>query len=139
MTALLDTDILSEVLKAKDRHVQTRAGAYLIEHGHYTLSTVTIMEVVKGPSRKAREDAIRRFLAVVDACKVVTLDKVSAELAGRIYADLERDGRLVGIADVLIASIATHLDLTLVTGNTSDYSHIQAIGYPLRIENWRAT
>jgi tRNA(fMet)-specific endonuclease VapC len=112
MTALLDTDILSEVLKSKDRHVQTRAGAYLIEHGHYTLSTVTIM--------------------------VVTLDKVSAELAGRIYADLERDGRLVGIADVLIASIAIHLDLTLVTGNTSDYSHIQAIGYPLRLENWRA-
>lgn len=138
MKALLDTDMLSEVLKSKDHHVLARARTYIAEHRRYTLSTITIMEVVKGLSRQGREDAVGRFLAVADGSEVVTLDKVSAELAGRIYADLERAGRFIGVADVLIAAIAVHLDLTLVTGNTSDYERIQAVGYPLRIENWRA-
>jgi hypothetical protein len=39
MKALLDTDILSEVLKSKDPHVLARARAYLAEHGRYTLSS----------------------------------------------------------------------------------------------------
>lgn len=138
MKALLDTDMLSEVLKSKDRHVLARANAYRAQQGRYTLSTITIMEIVKGLSRKGREDAIQRFLAVLKGCEVVTLDQVSSELAGRIYADLERAGRLIGVADVMIAAIAIHLGVTLVTGNASDYQHIQAAGYPLRLETWRA-
>ncbi len=62
---------------------------------------------------------------MVDASEVVTLDKVSAELAGRIYGDLEGAGRGIGVADVLIAAIAIHHGMVLVTGNTSDYLHIQ--------------
>jgi len=139
MTALLDTDMLSEVLKAKDRDVLARANAYVAQHGRYTISTITIMEVVKGLSRRGREDAIQRFLAVVKRSDIVTLDQISGELAGRMYADLERAGRLIGVADVLSAAIAVHLGLTLVTGNASDYEHIVAAGYPLRIESWRAT
>jgi tRNA(fMet)-specific endonuclease VapC len=81
--------MLSEVLKAKDQQVLARANAYRAQHGRYTISTITIMEVVKGLSRKGREDAIQRFLAVVKGSEVVTLDQVSAELAGRIYSDLE--------------------------------------------------
>jgi predicted nucleic acid-binding protein len=73
----------------------------------------------------------------VKASEIVTLDAVSSELAGRVYADLERAGRLIGIADVLIGSIAVHLGMTLVTGNASDYEHIRAVGYPLQIESWR--
>src|SRR5580692_10672020 len=134
MKALLDTDTLSEVLKSKDRQVQARADAYLAEHGRYTLSTITIMEIVKGLSRKGREDAIVRFLGVVHGSDVVTLDEVGAELAGRIYADLERAGRVIGVADVLIGAIAVQRGLTLVTGNAAHYRHIQHAGYPLRLE-----
>jgi len=138
MRALLDTDMLSEVLKSKDQHVLGRANAYVTQHGRITMSTITIMEIVKGLSRKGREDAISRFLTVVKGSEVVTLDQVSSELAGRIYADLERAGRVIGVADVLIAAIALHLGLMLVTGNAADYQHIIAAGYPLRIESWRA-
>jgi tRNA(fMet)-specific endonuclease VapC len=137
MKALLDTDILSEVLKSKDLNVASRAAAYRATHGRYTFSTITVMEIVKGLSRKRREDAIARFLEVVDQSELLTLDKVSAELAGRIYGDLEGVGRPTGVADVLIAALAIHHRLPLVTGNVSDYQHIQAAGYPLALENWR--
>jgi hypothetical protein len=69
---------------------------------------------------------------VVKGTEIVTLDETSGELAGRIYADLERAGRLIGVADVLIAAIAVHLGLTLITGNGSDYEHIGAVGTRFR-------
>jgi tRNA(fMet)-specific endonuclease VapC len=46
--ALLDTDILSEIGKAKDATVAANAKTYRRSFGHYTLSTVSVMEVVSG-------------------------------------------------------------------------------------------
>lgn len=49
--ALLDTDVLSEIGKAKDPTVAANAKIYRRSFGHYTLSTVTVMEVVSGFQR----------------------------------------------------------------------------------------
>lgn len=84
--SLLDTDILSEVLKAKD---------------------------------------------------LLSFDQSCAEIAGRIYGDLDRTGQTVGRADPMIAAIAIQNDLTLVTGNQEHCERILALGYPLKLENWR--
>ncbi len=46
--ALLDTDILSEVGKAKDAAVAANAKTYRRSFGHDTFSTVTVMEIVGG-------------------------------------------------------------------------------------------
>jgi tRNA(fMet)-specific endonuclease VapC len=46
--ALLDTDILSEVLKDVDPKVAARAAAYRSAFSRYTVSTVSVVEVVKG-------------------------------------------------------------------------------------------
>ena len=45
---LLDTDIFSEVLKGIDQNVVARATDYFANFGNYTISTITVMEVVKG-------------------------------------------------------------------------------------------
>ncbi len=46
-------------------------------------------------------------------------------------------GQPIELADILIASIAIENNLILVTGNTKHYQKIQALGYPLVIDNWR--
>jgi predicted nucleic acid-binding protein len=61
--ALLDTDILSEILKGKNETVRQRAAAYQAQLGDLTICTVTVMEVVKGLHRLGREEAIGRFLS----------------------------------------------------------------------------
>ena len=134
---LLDTDTLSELLKGIDSQVVARATAYRTAFGSYTLSTLTVMEVVKGFHKVQREDRIRQFLAVVPTMEILTLDPASAELAGRIYADLERTGQPIGRVDPMIAAIALANDLTLVTGNVAHYRRIQNLGYPLKLDNWR--
>jgi predicted nucleic acid-binding protein len=37
----------------------------------------------------------------------------------------------------MIAAIALRHSLTLVTGNLSHYQRIQALGYGLKLDNWR--
>lgn len=51
---------------------------------------------------------------------------------GIIRADLARSGTPIGPNDLMIASSARALDLTLVTHNPSEFSRVAG----LRIEDW---
>jgi tRNA(fMet)-specific endonuclease VapC len=135
--ALIDSDIFSEILKGIDPNVVTRATAYHATFGYYTISMITVMEIVKGFHKVQREDRIQQFLSGVASVELLTLDLESSVLTGRIYADLERAGQPIGRADPMIAAIALKSDLTLITGNESHYQRIQQFGYSLKIENWR--
>ncbi len=135
--ALLDTDILSEILKGKNETVRQRAAAYQAQLGDFAISTVTVMEVVKGLHRLGREEAIDRFLSGLGMLQVVPVDTAVATLAGRIYADLERTGRPIGRADPLVAAAALVHECDLVTGNVAHFEAVRSVGYPLVIDNWR--
>ena len=136
--ALLDTDIFSEILKAVNQHVVAKATSYRNTFGYYTISVITVVEIVKGLHKLRREDLTQQFLARLPSAELLTLDLQSAELAGRIYGDLERLGQPIGRADPMIAAIALRHGLTLVTGNLSHYQRIQALGHSLKLDNWRA-
>jgi len=136
--AVIDTDILSEILKNRDPIVAKKAIEYRREHGRYTLTTINIAEIVKGLHKLRREDLLQKFLAGIRGEEILSLDIEGAVIAGRIFADLERTGTPIGRADPLIAAIALRHDLVVVTGNLAHYEKVRAAGYPLRLENWRA-
>lgn len=135
--ALLDTDILSEIRRAVDQVVVGHATAYRAIYDRYTLSVITVMEIVLGLHLVYREGQIGQFLQSLANEEVLPLDGDAAVLGGRIHADLRRTGQPIGWADPLIAAVALRHDLILITGNTSHYQRIQALGYPLRLDNWR--
>ena len=62
--ALLDTDIDSEILKV-DPVVRRNAIAYRLVEGVLKLSTVTMMEVVRGFQRKQSLRKLQEFLSAV--------------------------------------------------------------------------
>jgi len=45
---LLDTDILSEIIKGKNAAVAGKAASYLAEQGRFTTSAVSVAEIVYG-------------------------------------------------------------------------------------------
>jgi tRNA(fMet)-specific endonuclease VapC len=135
--ALLDTDIVSEIGKARNTIVASNAKTYRRSFGNYTLSTVTIMEIVRGFQKAQAMSRLNAFLATLPHMEVLAFEQPAAELAGRIAGELERTGRPIGTADTMIAAIAIEQGLELVTGNTSDFQHVQALGYPLTLVNWR--
>jgi tRNA(fMet)-specific endonuclease VapC len=134
---LLDTDIFSEILKKKHHQVITLAQQYHAQFERYMVSTITILEVVKGFHKVRREEEIQRLLTELGVAEIMTLTMPSAVLAGRIYADLERTGEPIGRADPMIAAIAIHHNLILATGNTRHYQRIQQAGYALALTNWK--
>ncbi len=134
---LLDTDIFSEVLKQKHAHVAMVAQAYYQQFGGYTISTMTILEIIKGFHKADRETEIQAFLEKISEADILTLTTKSAELAGRIYAELEQTGQPIGRMDPIIAAIAITQCMLLATGNTKHYKRIQRLGYELRLTNWK--
>ena len=134
---LLDTDILSEILKARNSTVVSKAVAYKENFERFTISAITVMEVVKGLHKVGRADALEKFLGGLQAIEVLAFDENCSVVAGRIFADLEKTGQPIGRADPMIAGIAIQRDLPLITGNTAHYERIQKLGYPLKIDNWR--
>lgn len=135
--ALIDTDMLSEIGKAKDATVAANAKTYRRSFGHYTSSTVTVMEIVSGFQRTQATGRLNAFLATLPHMEILSFDQPAAELAGRVAGDLERIGQPIGVADTMIAAIAIENGLELVTGNTSDFQRVQQLGYPLTLVNWR--
>ena len=134
---LLDTDVLSEILKGKNSAVMATATRYREEHKRYTTSVITVMEMVKGLQKAGREDALARLIEALDLSEVLPFDRESAIIAGRICGDLERLGKPIGRADPMIAGIAIRHESLVVTGNQEHYARIQSAGYPLHLDTWR--
>ena len=135
--SLLDTDILSEIGKGIDPNVARNATAYRNAFGRYTLSVISIMEVVRGFQKNQSARRLQRFLAMIASEEILPFDQAAAELAGRIAGDLDRAGQPIGKADPMIAAIALGHGLELVTGNVAHYQRIQQLGYRLTLINWR--
>lgn len=58
--SLLDTDIFSEILKNKNPVVSQRAIQYQ-QHGHYTVSSPTVTEIVTGYQQAQRFAQLSAF------------------------------------------------------------------------------
>jgi predicted nucleic acid-binding protein len=125
------------VLRAVNATVIASATTYRQSHGRLTLSVITVMEMVKGFQQVQRPEKIASLLAHIGLEELIDFDQATAELAGRIWGDLERTGQPIGLADPMIAAAALKHGLELVTGNTSHYQRIQHLGYPLTLVNWR--
>lgn len=135
--ALLDTDTFSELGKAINQTVARNGSAYLADFGRYTVSVITVMEIVRGLSKKQATKQLRAFFAGIPSQEVLIFNQAAAELAGYIEGELERTGQPIGRADPMIAAIALVNGLELVTGNTAHYQRIQQLGHPLVLHDWR--
>jgi tRNA(fMet)-specific endonuclease VapC len=135
--ALLDTDTFSEIIKAKNANVLRKASEYRQQFGRYTISAVTLTEIVKGFQKRGRQDRIQDLIARLATEELLPLDLDAAVIAGRIYGELEKTGLTIGRSDPLIAGIALAHDLTLVTGNMKHFERIVALGFPLALSDWR--
>src|SRR5258708_1904294 len=136
--ALLDTDILSEVLKNCDATVARAAADYLAKHGEFTVSVVSVMEIAYGLNRAGRTTQLAEFEATLGTtCNLLPFDADAALLTGRIQAELEKAGAPIDAPDVMIAATAIGAHLPVVTGNTAHFAAVQRVGYAVATANWR--
>ena len=130
--ALLDTDILSELLKQHPLVTQ-RTRLYLAEHDRLAFSIVTRYEILRGLRVKQAVVQAAAFEALCQVCIILPLTDRVVDRAAALYADLYQRGALLQDADLLIAATALDAQRVLVTNNLAHFQRIPN----LSIENWK--
>ena len=131
--ALLDTDLLSEVLKQRNLNVRKHARTYLRSHGQFAISAVTRFEVLRGYKEKNATTQLTRFLAFCGHSLVLPLTDAIFDRAADLWVAARRGGHPSGDADLLIAATALEHNRDLITGNIAHFAWISG----LTIKDWR--
>lgn len=132
---LLDTNVLSELLKKRPEPAVVRSLNVIPSENLYT-SSVCVMELRHGCRRHDRPDQlwerIRSQLLV--RVQILAFGEKEAVLAGDIWAALEAEGTPIGTEDVVIAATALAHGLTLASRNLRHFSQVKS----LSVVNWWA-
>ena len=83
---LLDTDVLSEVLKQRSPLVNQRAADYLSEHQAFTFSEFTWFEVERGLLEKQALQQIEYFATFTAHCNIKPLDRKTFGKAAELWS-----------------------------------------------------
>jgi len=127
---LLDTNILSDLIHHPDGLVARRVEQ--VGQKEIFTSIIVAAELRYGCAKKGSSKLLERVQGLLETIPVLSLDMPTDAQYGLIRAELEAAGQPIGMNDLLIASHALALGLTLVTGNTSEFSRVRG----LKVENW---
>jgi predicted nucleic acid-binding protein len=131
--ALIDTDILSEVLKARDARVLDRARLYLHEHARFAFSAITFYEMMRGFRAAQATRQLSNFVTLAASSDILPVSLAVLDRAASLWADARAGGHPQDDADLIIAASALESGRMLVTGNISHFNWISA----LKIDDWR--
>ena len=131
--ALLDTDILSEVLKRKNPSVLQQAAAYLAIYERFSISAITRYEVLRGLKDKNATRQLRNFAAFCQSVDIFPVTDEILDISSDLWVEARRNGLPRRDPDLMIAATALLHRRVLVTGNTPHFDWIDG----LRVEDWR--
>ncbi len=132
MRCLLDTDIVSEIMKARHAQILRRAATYLRQNSHFFISAMTRYEVLRGLKAKRATTRLATFETWCQVHQVLPITDDVLELASDLYAGLHQSGRLIGDNDPIIAATALHHGLAVATRNVAHFGRIPG----LMVEDW---
>jgi tRNA(fMet)-specific endonuclease VapC len=131
MRFLLDTNICIYIIKRKPPQVFEKFRD--LSPADVGISSITVAELEYGAYKSQRVEqnrvALSQFLIPLE---IVPFDERATQAYGQIRSELEMKGIVIGSMDMLIASQAIALGLTLVTNNVKELSRIPG----LICENW---
>ena len=131
MRFMLDTNICIYIIKKKPLKVLERLRTLNVTD--VAISSITLSELEYGVAKSSQpeqnRDALSAFLVPLE---IIPFDQRAAYHYGEIRTFLEKKGIVIGAMDMLIASHAVSLSVTLVTNNMREFKRIPE----LRLENW---
>src|SRR5713101_3976509 len=123
---LLDTNICIYIRRKKPEEVLRRFRT--LRTGEAVLSVITFGELVYEAEKSAQRGTALELLREL----AQGLPETAAESYGKIRAELERKGEMIGNNDLWIAAHAKAASLTLVTNNERGFRRVRG----LKVQNW---
>lgn len=131
MRYMLDTNICIYLIKRKPLVVVQKLRSLAISD--VAISSITLAELEYGVAKSSRPEqnteALQGFLAPLE---ILPFDDGAACRYGEIRAYLEKEGKVIGGMDMLIAAHADSLGCTLVSNNLREFERVPG----LLLENW---
>ncbi|MDA8089779.1 MAG: type II toxin-antitoxin system VapC family toxin [Nitrospiraceae bacterium] len=131
MKFMLDTNICIYLIKQKSPSILKHLKRYSV--GDIGISSITLAELYYGVEKsryiQKNREALGEFLLPLE---ITDFDEKASQIYGVVRANLEKDGNLIGSMDMLIASHALSLDVTLITNNTREFKRIKE----LKVLDW---
>lgn len=129
---MLDSSFCIDLMRDKTQALRER---FRDQWSDLCTSTVVVHELLFGAEKSARPNEnrlkVEDFYTRLAMCE---FDGDAASHAAHIRANLVGRGCQIGAYDVLIAGHARSLNLTVITGNMSEFSRVEG----LRCEDWLA-
>jgi predicted nucleic acid-binding protein len=120
---IVDTSILIDLLREKDYAV--RLIKELEEEVELATSAITVFGLYRGVYKSQNQEKnLASVKGLLNTLRLLNTDEDSMEIAGKITARLEREGKMMDIRDLLIASIALVNDFGVVTNNIEHFNKI---------------
>jgi tRNA(fMet)-specific endonuclease VapC len=131
MKYMLDTNICIYIIKKKPAQVFNTFKKLAV--GDVAISAITLAELEYGIEKSKYPErnkiALTAFLAPIE---IISFSEKAATTYGRIRANLEKQGKIIGAYDLMIGAHALAEKLILVTNNVREFERIPS----LSIENW---
>jgi len=130
---LLDTNICIYIRQKKPGELFGRFGQ--LRPGEAAISVITYGELLYGAEKSShRSAALERLRELVLLVPALPLPETTGQAYGKIRADLESRGEMIGNNDLWIAAHAVAERLVLVTNNEREFSRVRG----LKLQNWVA-
>ena len=121
---VIDTDILMDLLRGSQ---EADVLVSRFEERRFLLATTAIneFELFYGAHKsKEPERGIKSTRQLLNRLVILPLTPKSAQRAGHIYADLEKQGQPIGLRDTLIGAIAQTRGFGIATRNIEHFEKI---------------
>ena len=127
---LLDTNILSDLVRNPQGLVAQKISA----EGERDICTsiVVAAELRFGARKLGSKRLTTQLNTILSAIEILPLEEPADQRYGKLRADLENRGMMIGPNDMLIAAHALMLDCVVVTANVREFSRVPN----LKVENW---
>lgn len=127
---LLDSDTAIRLMKYQPSHIRRLAELRVSD---VFISSITYHEIYYGALHSGNPDRHFKLLkTLTDTITILPFTVASSKRSAEVSESLAARGTPIGPLDTLIAGHALEHELTLVTGNTREFSRVE--GLPL--ENW---
>ncbi|HSX08961.1 MAG TPA: type II toxin-antitoxin system VapC family toxin [Candidatus Saccharimonadales bacterium] len=121
-TILLDTSIIIDYLRMKNKKDQTVLFQLTEKKYAFAISLITYTELYSGRGVWEKEGAQKELEEALSYMKILPFEKDTAKKAGEIRAKFGTD-----ILDAIIAATAFEHKIELVTLNTKDFEKINGL------------
>src|SRR5437588_1622818 len=125
--ALLDTDMVSEIIKLRNATVRQKALVYTQQHGQLAFSAMTRYEIIRGYRDQNATTQLARFSVFCQHAIVFAVTDAIFDRAAELWVTGRQGGHPHNDADLIIAATALEHGRVLITGNTAHFAWIPGL------------